>query len=182
MPAAKKAAAAKPASKKSASPRSTADRSAHDAIKLLTADHDEVRALFKQYDKLVSSDGGDSEKKQLAESICQMLTIHAQIEEEIFYPAAREVLEDQDLVDEADIEHASAKELIQQIQASEPSDAHYDAKVKVLGEYVSHHAKEEETQLFKEIKKAGLDAAEVGEALASRKEELSSTMNLETAV
>lgn len=155
---------------------------ANDAIKLLTADHAEVKALFKQYEKLVKAEAGDDEKQEVAQTICQMVTVHAQIEEEIFYPAAREVLEEQDLVDEADIEHASAKDLIAQIQASDPSDDHFDAKVKVLGEYIDHHVQEEQNELFKEVKKAGLDTAAVGEELAARKEELMATTGLETSV
>jgi hypothetical protein len=164
MPAAKKS-TAKPAARKTttASP---------DAVKLLTADHAEVKALFKQYDQLVEAEAGDEEKEEIALTICRMLTVHAQIEEEIFYPAAREVLEEQDLVDEADIEHASVKDLIAQIEASNPAEDHYDAKVKVLGEYVDHHVKEEQNELFKEVKKAGMDTAMVGEQLAARKEEL----------
>ena len=102
---------------------------APDAIELLTTDHKEVKTLFKQYDQLVESDGSEDEKQALAEQICQMLTVHATIEEELFYPAAREALgEDADLVDEADIEHASAKELIAQIEGSSPEDDHFDAQ------------------------------------------------------
>lgn len=111
-----------------------------------------------------------------------MLTVHAQIEEEVFYPAARQVLDEPDLVDEADVEHASAKDLIAQIEASDPSDDHYDAKVKVLGEYINHHVEEEEKELFKAVKKAGLDTRQVGEELAARKEELMPSEGLDTVV
>lgn len=104
-----------------------------DAIELLTADHKEVKALFKAYKQLVEADGDDEEKEQLALQICTKLTVHATVEEEIFYPAAREVLEDdEDLADEAEVEHASAKDLIAQIEESVPADALYDAKFKVL--------------------------------------------------
>jgi hemerythrin superfamily protein len=155
---------------------------APDAIELLSADHKEVKTLFKQYDKLVESDGSEDEKQALAEQICQMLTVHATIEEEVFYPAAREVLgEDQDLVDEADIEHASAKELIAQIQSSSPEEDHFDARVKVLGEYIDHHVKEEEGQMFPKAKKAGLDAAALGTELSARKEELIAALSEEAA-
>jgi len=156
--------------------------SATDAIKLLTTDHKEVTALFKQYDKLVEADGADDEKQALAQEICQMLTVHATVEEELFYPAAREVLEDdEDLVDEADIEHASAKELIAQIEAASPDDDHYDAKVKVLGEYIAHHVKEEEGEMFPKVKKKGLDTAELGLQLAARKEQLIAELSGEAA-
>ena len=155
---------------------------APDAIQLLTADHKEVKTLFNQYDKLVASDGNEDEKQALAEQICQMLTVHATIEEELFYPAAREALgEDADLVDEADIEHASAKELIAQIEGSSPEDDHFDARVKVLGEYIDHHVKEEEGQIFPKAKKGKLDTAALGAALSARKEELIATFNEETA-
>ena len=152
------------------------------AIDLLTTDHREVKALFKQYDKLAQSGGSDDEKQALAEQICQMLTVHATIEEEIFYPAAREALgEDGDLVDEADIEHASAKELIAQIEASSPVEDHFDARVKVLGEYIDHHVKEEEGEMFPKVKKGGLDVAALGAELLTRKQELVASLNEEPA-
>ncbi|MET0351902.1 MAG: hemerythrin domain-containing protein [Rhizobacter sp.] len=163
---------------KNSTPKPASRKTGPDAIKLLTADHTEVKALFKEYESLVEADAGDDEKQTLALTICQMLTVHAQIEEEIFYPAAREVLDEQDLVDEADVEHASAKELIAQIESSDPSDDHYDAKVKVLGEYIDHHVKEEQNELFKEAKKAGLDTAAVGEQLAARKEALMAELGM----
>ena len=153
-----------------------------DAVELLTTDHKEVKALFKQYDKLVESDGNEDEKQALAAQICQMLTVHATLEEELFYPAAREALgEDADLVDEADIEHASAKELIAQIEGSSPEDDHFDARVKVLGEYIDHHVKEEEGEMFPKAKKGKLDTATLGAALASRKEELIAALSEVTA-
>jgi hemerythrin superfamily protein len=156
-----------------------------DAIKLLTADHAEVKKLFKEYDKLAEADADAEERQPLAEQICLLLTVHATIEEELFYPAARDVLpEDElDLVDEADVEHASAKDLIAQIQAMSPDEDLYDAKVKVLGEYIDHHVKEEQDELFPAVKKAGLDTKAVGEQLLARKEELMAEMTegLETA-
>ncbi len=168
-----------PAAKKSPS-KSSATPAADDAIKLLTADHKEVKALFKDYEKLVKSDGSDEDKQAVAEEICFKLTVHATAEEELFYPAAREVLgDDEDLVDEADVEHASAKDLIAQIQASSPDEELYDAKVKVLGEYIDHHVKEEEGEMFPKVKKAGLDTAALGAQIASRKEELMAELGAE---
>ncbi len=160
---------AKTASRKPAAP---------DAIKLLTADHAEVKKLFKDYDKLAEDGAEAAERQPLAELICTLLTVHASIEEDIFYPAAREVLEAEelDLVDEADVEHASAKDLIAQIRAASPDDDHYDARVKVLGEYIDHHVKEEQSELFPAVKKAGLDVKAIGEALAERKETLMAEM------
>lgn len=170
-----------PATKKPAS-RPAAKSSPDDVIKLLMADHKEVKALFKDYDKLVKDEAGDDEKQALAEEICLKLTVHATVEEELFYPAAREVLgEDEDLIDEADVEHASAKELIAQIQASSPAEELYDAKVKVLGEYIDHHVKEEEGEIFPKVKKGGLDTAAIGTEVASRKEELMAEMSGEIA-
>ena len=145
-----------------------------DAIVLLSADHKEVDALFKEYEKLCKADADDGEKGLLAAQICAMLTVHATIEEELFYPAARAALEDdgQDLLDEAVVEHASAKDLIAQIEDANPGDELFDAKVQVLGEYIRHHVKEEETELFPKVKKAKADLVALGAALAARKEEL----------
>jgi hemerythrin superfamily protein len=150
-----------------------------DAIQLLTAEHKEVNAMFKEYQKLVDNEASASEKEALARQICLMLTVHATTEEEIFYPAAREAIEDEDLLDEAEVEHGSAKELIAQIEASTPDEPLYDAKVKVLGEYVQHHVKEEEGELFPKAKKAKLDLAALGEQIAARKEELMPEMAAE---
>jgi hemerythrin superfamily protein len=151
-----------------------------DAIALLTQDHKDVKQLFKEYDKLVKAEADDEEKKTVAEQICAMLTVHATIEEEIFYPAARDALDEQDLIDEAEVEHASAKELIAQIQAMEPGDELYDAKVKVLGEYIDHHVKEEQEEMFPKAKKAKLDMAALGLELLERKQALMAEMGLET--
>ncbi len=169
MATAKKAAAKKSAPAKKAAAKSTA---AGDAIQLLTADHKEVEQLFKQYGKLVESEADDDEKQALAEQICEMLTVHATIEEEVFYPAVREALDEQDLLDEAEVEHASAKDLIAQILEMEPSEELYDAKVTVLGEYVSHHVEEEETEMFPKVKKSSLDLKAIGEELLTRKQAL----------
>lgn len=142
------------------------------AIRLLKADHAEVSRCFKEYQKLVKRDAGDNERESLAHHICALLTVHATIEEEIFYPAARLVLDDEALVDEADVEHSCAKDLIAQIQGMVATDPLFDAKVKVLGEYIAHHVAEEQDELFPKVKEAGLNAREVGEELAARKAEL----------
>ena len=101
-----------------------------------------------------------------------MLIVHATIEEELFYPAARDAIDDESLLNEAEVEHQSAKELIAQIQASDPSDALYDAQVKVLGEYVNHHVKEEEGELFPKVQQAGVKLEELGAEMSARQEEL----------
>jgi len=143
-----------------------------DAIKLLKNDHAEVKAMFDAYEKM----DDDAKKQDLATRICLALTVHAQIEEEIFYPAAYEALDDDDLVDEAEVEHASAKDLIAQIQASHPGEPLFDAKVKVLGEYVAHHVEEEESEMFPECRDAKMDLKALGEQLAARKAELMAAM------
>ncbi|RYG37124.1 MAG: hemerythrin domain-containing protein [Burkholderiales bacterium] len=167
MPTAKKSGSSKTSTKK-APPAAT---KGFDAIKLLTDDHKEVKALFKEYEKLVSSEADDEEKHVLAIRICALLTIHAEIEEEIFYPAAREAIEEQDLLDEAEVEHASAKDLIAQIEGMQPSDKLFDAKVTVLGEYIDHHVKEEEEEMFPKVKKTDVDLLAIGQELSARKQE-----------
>ena len=150
-----------------------------DAIALLTADHRTVKGLFKEFEKLSKQEGADEQKADLVRQICDELTIHAQVEEEIFYPAVREAIDDDDLMDEADVEHASAKELIAQLEGLEPGDDHYDARVTVLGEYIDHHVKEEEGEMFSKARKADVDTAELGAQIAERKEELKAELGVE---
>ncbi len=152
-----------------------------DAVQLLTADHKEVKGLFTRYQKLVDDEAGAEERQTLAEQICEMLTVHATIEEEIFYPAARAALEDQDMLDEAEVEHASAKDLIAQIEGMSPDDDLYDAKVTVLGEYIDHHVKEEEGEMFPKCRKADMDLSALGEELEARKTELTEEVQGELA-
>lgn len=141
-----------------------------DAIALLKADHKEVKGWFEQFDKAED----DATKQELADRICRALTIHAQIEEEIFYPAAYDALDEDgdDLLDEAEVEHASAKALIAQIEASKAGEPLFDAKVTVLGEYINHHVEEEESELFPECRASDMDLKALGEQLAARKAEL----------
>lgn len=142
-----------------------------DAIGLLTADHREVEQMFKQFEEL--GDRAKVSKKKLADQICSALIVHTTIEEEIFYPAVREAIKDaEDKVDEAVVEHASAKDLIAQIQEMDPEDELYDAKVKVLSEQIDHHVEEEEKEMFPMAKKSGLDLAALGQEMAARKQEL----------
>jgi len=147
---------------------------APDALALLKKDHKEVKTLFAQFEKLDS----DTEKGELAEIICGMLTVHSQIEEEIFYPALRAAGVDIDTMDEAQVEHASAKNLIGQIEEMEPGDDLYDAKVKVLGEYINHHVAEEEGEMFKKARTKNLDFAELGRQLDARSAELKDDLGL----
>jgi hemerythrin superfamily protein len=143
-----------------------------DAIQLLRADHRKVQALFDQFEKA----RGDDKKAELAQEICAELKVHAQIEEEIFYPAARKALKEQDLIDEATVEHASAKDLIAQIEQARAGDELFDAKVTVLGEYIKHHVKEEQNELFPQVKKTKLDLKALGRELAERKDALAAEM------
>ena len=157
---------------KQASSRDT-DTLQTDAISLLTNDHAEVNELFEQYKALAEDEGSmTTDKQSLAEEICTMLTVHAAIEEEIFYPAVRDALDDSKLLDEAEVEHQAAKDLIEQIQDSDPSDPLYDARVNVLGEYVNHHVQEEEGELFPQVRDAELDLDELGAEMSARQEEL----------
>lgn len=148
------------------------DETMLNAIELLSNDHQEVDELFQQYENLVTSDADVEAKKSLAEQICSMLTVHAAIEEEIFYPAASDVIDETELLNEADVEHQSAKELITKIQSSDPGDVLYDAQIRVLGEYVRHHVEEEENELFPRVEKAGLDLDALGAEMAARQEAL----------
>jgi len=140
-----------------------------DAVALLKADHRKVEDLFETYENARSK----SAKAKLAQQICLELTIHATIEEEIFYPAVKGQVED-DMLDEAYVEHDGAKVLIGELLAGTPDDDFYDAKVKVLSEEIKHHVKEEEQRdgIFAQAKKAGADMDELGKQLAARKAEL----------
>jgi hemerythrin superfamily protein len=156
------------ASKKSARRQSGA-RQPSDVLALLRADHQKVEQLFQQFEKTRA----DGRKKSLAGEICSELTVHAQVEEEIFYPAVREALRrDQDLLDEATVEHASAKDLIAQIERMNPGDDLFDAKVTVLGEYIRHHVKEEQNELFPKVRKTKLDLKDLRDRVEARKLEL----------
>jgi hemerythrin superfamily protein len=149
-------------------PKRTQESSA-DAIELLEHDHREVEELFDEFSEM--QDDGER-KGEIAERICRALEVHAEIEEEIFYPHAREATKDDDLIDEAIVEHATVKHLIGEIEAMEVSDDLYDAKVRVLEEMVKRHIQEEEEELFPELISAKMDTKEVGRELVERKQEL----------
>ena len=167
--------AAKKSSRASAKPRpekSPAKRQ-KDACDLLDADHKAVKAMFKEYETLTESRSRSPDKKrQLADQICRELMVHATIEEEIFYPAARAAIKDNALMNEATVEHASAKELIAQIKGMDPGDEMFNAKVTVLGEYIDHHVKEERSEMFVKVRQTKLDLVKLGEQLQLRKEAL----------
>ena len=149
----------------------------NDAITILTTDHEKVHALFEEFAEL--QDGrSKTEKTAIVKKICDELTIHATIEEEIFYPAVRKAIEDADLMDEALVEHACAKDLIAQLESADPKDDLYDAKVTVLGEQIDHHVEEEEGNMFVQARKAKVDAATLGAKMLKRKQALMEEMGI----
>lgn len=141
---------------------------AQDATTLLRADHKLVSGLFAEYDKTRSS----AEKKQLVAKICKELSVHAQVEEEIFYPAVKLALKDKELIPEATVEHSTLKDLIAQVEGMEPDGEMFDAKIKVMSEYVKHHVKEEQEEMFPKAKSTRLNMVELGVRITERKAEL----------
>ena len=154
------------ASRKVTSPK--AAPKPQEAIAMLRADHKLVGGLFAEYQKTRAP----SKKKALVSKICTELSVHAQVEEEIFYPAVKQALKDKELVPEAVVEQATMKELISQVEGVEPDGEMFDAKIKVLSEYVKHHVKEEHTEMFPKAKATKLDMLELGSRMAERKQEL----------
>jgi len=147
------------------SPRAAADN----ALAVLRADHERVIELFARFERLKSN---GPQKGQLVERICDELELHTRIEDELFYPSIRPSIGDDDLMDEAQVEHESAKALIEQLRGMKPGDTLYDAKVTVLGEYVKHHVKEEQDEMFPKVEKIDLDLVALGRALKTRKRQL----------
>jgi hemerythrin superfamily protein len=157
-------------SRHASSPKSTTKPT--NAIKLLKADHDAVDAVFKVLDACKEK-AHPQELGEIVEKACTMLTVHVQIEEEVFYPAVREGVDDvDDLLNEADVEHGTFKDLIARLEQMDPSDEMYSANATVLAEYVKHHVKEEEGELFPKVARSDLDLDALGAELASRKEQL----------
>ena len=149
----------------------TTKRSEPDACTLLDSDHRKVKKLFNQYEELAGSRSTE-DRRELAMEICMELTVHAQLEEEIFYPALRAEFKEGELLDEAEVEHATAKALIAQIQEAGEVDEKFDALVKVLGEYIDHHVKEERGEIFPKARASKVDLMAMREQLTARKEEL----------
>lgn len=153
------------------SPTAPARRKQPDAIALLRADHQHVSRLFADYQATRSA----AKKQQIVSQICTELSVHAQAEEEIFYPAVKQALKDKILVPEATVEHASLKALIAQVEGQKPDGEMFDAKIKVLAEYVKHHVKEEQGEMFPKAKASRLDLVALGQQIADRKAELLAT-------
>ncbi len=139
-----------------------------DAIAMLKADHKQVSSLFEQFELTRSA----ARKQALVAQICEALTVHATLEEEIFYPAVKTAMRDKALVPEATVEHATVKDLIAQVQGVEAGGEAYDAKVKVMSEYVKHHVKEEQNEMFPKAQKTKLDMVALRDQMLARKEEL----------
>ncbi|HEX5776716.1 MAG TPA: hemerythrin domain-containing protein [Caulobacteraceae bacterium] len=159
---------------KKSTARKTQRTGPNDAIKLLEADHRQVEKWFKEFE----ATNGQKTKDKLAEQICTALKVHTQIEEELFYPASREALssEQEEMVDEAVVEHAAAKTLIAEIEAMDVGEELFDAKVKVLQEMIEHHVEEEEKEYFPAVRKTEMDLEAIGAQMAQRKEELMGQM------
>jgi hemerythrin superfamily protein len=148
----------------------SAEATSEDALELLGRDHDAVDKLFERFEKLGEDEAG---KADCVSQICEALTLHASIEEEIFYPEVRKKLAaGEDVMDEAEVEHDGIKRLVSELESMSPGEELYDARVTVLGEYVRHHVREEENEMFPRVKKAKMDTAALGAEMAARKAEL----------
>jgi hemerythrin-like domain-containing protein len=146
----------------------TLQKSTHNALALLKADHQKVNDLFEQFEKA----GDRRTKKRIVKQALEELSIHAAIEEQLFYPAVRAEIKDSHIMEEADEEHHVAKVLVAELETMDGSESHFEAKFSVLAENVRHHIKEEEAEMFPQVKKTGLDLTALGEQLLLRKEEL----------
>jgi hypothetical protein len=157
-------------------PKSKA-KAAGAALEMLKEDHDKVKKAFKEFEKM---DREDAEAMQeLVQTVCEDLKVHTTLEEEIFYPAVREAIEDEDVMNEAQVEHETAKMLIEQLENMGPDDPNFHATFTVLGEYVNHHVQEEEGEMFPQAKKADLDFEDLAQRMKARKEELMGEMEEE---
>ena len=163
------------------SPAAAKSSSPQDALAKLKSDHAAVKEMFDQYEKTKDKMSAD-DKSDLVDKIIGELVVHTQIEEEIFYPAVRAIGDEDldELLDEAEVEHSGAKELIAQLEDESPDEALYDAKVTVLGEYIKHHAGEEEEEMFPKVRKAReLDLDELGDQLRRRADLLKNELGLD---
>lgn len=143
-----------------------------DAIELLTRDHDRVIQLFAAFSRMDEEEDEHVNKAALVKLTCSEIAIHSRIEEELFYPAMREWLDTQELLDEAQVEHDQAKQLIAELEVMNPDDDLYDAKFAVLGEYIRHHIEEEQSKIFPKARKATIDLENLAIEIMHRKEEL----------
>lgn len=158
------------------SPSQRSTSTPHDALEFLTDDHRQVQRLFRQFHKLGEDD--DARKQEIIRSACAALTVHAQVEEELFYPSIQDEIKQPQLVDEARVEHQSVKQLIEQLQHPSMAQRERDATFKVLTEYVAHHVEEEEDTLFKQVRRAHLDLSALAAAMMDRKHELEAELGM----
>jgi hemerythrin superfamily protein len=156
------------------SKRSQTESVGINAFDLVEQDHRQIEEWLDEFDEMKE---GDKRKGELAEKICVALKVHSQIEEEIFYPQARDATKDDDLIDEAIVEHGTVKNLIGEIEKMKVDDELYDAKVRVLGEMVKRHIREEEEEIFSKLQSTKMEIDAVGKELAERKEALMEKMH-----
>ncbi|EJN01232.1 hemerythrin domain-containing protein [Herbaspirillum sp. YR522] len=149
-----------------------------DAIQLLKADHEEAKKLFDRYED-IKDRASPAQKMDIARQVCGALLIHMEIEEKIFYPRVRAKISDDDLMNEAEVEHNGAKDLIKQLGDMDPADPMFDAKIKVLGEQIEHHVEEEEDEMFPKARKSGVDLMALGQELLAAKNQMRVTHGLE---
>lgn len=152
------------------------EKSGTDAITLLKQDHENVRLMFEEFEK-----ADEDRKFELAATICQALTVHSTIEEEIFYPQVREAIEAEDMMLEAEIEHDTVKNLIERVQEGEVDETQLSAMIKVMNEYVNHHVNEEQRRMFPRVKRSEIDLEALGRELLARKTELEAELQASTA-
>ena len=146
------------------------------ALEMLSSDHRKVEELFRQFERMKEAE--DDSRVAIAQRICAELTVHAQVEEDLFYPWLRENLDDTEMVAEAEVEHTTVKRLIAEIMPAAAADEAYDAKVTVLSEYIGHHVKEEENEIFPEVAGQEEELDELGQEMHARKAELKEEMGL----
>lgn len=148
-----------------------------DALALLRNEHEQVRLLFAQYEGMRGIEDAEEMMAELVDDICDALLVHTMLEEELFYPALRAALGDDELLDEAELEHAGTRELISQLEVMYPGDEHFDATLAVLFEETEHHIAQEEGEMFEQARAAGLDLVELGRRLALRRAQLDEDMS-----
>jgi hemerythrin-like domain-containing protein len=149
---------------------------AADALALLRAEHEQIRRLFARCEGLRGLEDAEETLAELVDELCDALLVHTMLEEELFYPALRAASGDEELLDDAELEHAGARELISQLEVMYPGDEHFDATLAVLGEEFAHHVEQEESEMFEVARAAGLDLAELGHRLALRRDQLDDDM------
>lgn len=148
-----------------------------DALALLRHEHDRIRQLFAQFERLRGIEDDDERKAELVDEICYELALHAIVEEELFYPLVRAAAEDDEMMDEAEVEHAGVRELVSQLEVMYPDDDHFEATVAVLAEEVEHHVAIEETDMFDTARSSGIDLAALGRKMQARRRELDEDLN-----